>query len=82
MSLFQPGHKPLHIPTVAREVFDVTGAGDTVVGVLALALAVGVPCRRRRSGRTSPPESLSANSGRSRSPRASSSPRSRHSQLP
>ena len=43
MSLFQPGHKPLHIPTVAREVFDVTGAGDTVVGVLALALAVGAP---------------------------------------
>lgn len=43
MSLFQPGRKPLHIPTVAREVFDVTGAGDTVVGVLALALAVGAP---------------------------------------
>ena len=41
MSLFQPGLEPLHIPTVAREVFDVTGAGDTVVGVLALALAVG-----------------------------------------
>lgn len=41
MSLFQPGLAPLHIPTVAREVFDVTGAGDTVVGVLALALAVG-----------------------------------------
>ncbi len=43
MSLFQPGREPLHIPTVAREVFDVTGAGDTVVGVLALALAVGAP---------------------------------------
>ena len=43
MSLFQPGRAPLHIPTVAREVFDVTGAGDTVVGVLALALAVGTP---------------------------------------
>ena len=43
MSLFQPGLAPLHIPTVAREVFDVTGAGDTVVGVLALALAVGAP---------------------------------------
>jgi len=43
MSLFQSGRKPLHIPTVAREVFDVTGAGDTVVGVLALALAVGTP---------------------------------------
>jgi D-beta-D-heptose 7-phosphate kinase/D-beta-D-heptose 1-phosphate adenosyltransferase len=43
MSLFQRGLAPLHIPTVAREVFDVTGAGDTVVGVLALALAVGAP---------------------------------------
>jgi D-beta-D-heptose 7-phosphate kinase/D-beta-D-heptose 1-phosphate adenosyltransferase len=43
MSLFQLDRKPLHIPTVAREVFDVTGAGDTVVGVLALALGVGVP---------------------------------------
>ena len=43
MSLFQRGHEPLHIPTVAREVFDVTGAGDTVVGVLALALGVGAP---------------------------------------
>ena len=43
MSLFQAGLEPLHIPTVAREVFDVTGAGDTVVGVLALALGVGAP---------------------------------------
>jgi D-beta-D-heptose 7-phosphate kinase/D-beta-D-heptose 1-phosphate adenosyltransferase len=43
MSLFQQGCEPLHLPTVAREVFDVTGAGDTVVGVLALALAVGAP---------------------------------------
>ncbi len=43
MSLFQQGVEPIHIPTVAREVFDVTGAGDTVVGVLALALAVGAP---------------------------------------
>jgi bifunctional ADP-heptose synthase (sugar kinase/adenylyltransferase) len=30
-----------HIPTVAREVFDVTGAGDTVIATLALALASG-----------------------------------------
>jgi len=43
MSLFQRGLEPLYLPTVAREVFDVTGAGDTVVGVLALALAVGAP---------------------------------------
>jgi D-beta-D-heptose 7-phosphate kinase/D-beta-D-heptose 1-phosphate adenosyltransferase len=33
--------KVTHIPTVAREVFDVTGAGDTVVAVSTLALAAG-----------------------------------------
>ena len=33
--------KPVHIPTAAREVFDVTGAGDTVIATLALALAAG-----------------------------------------
>lgn len=32
----------IHIPTVAKEVYDVTGAGDTVIGVLAAALATGV----------------------------------------
>jgi bifunctional ADP-heptose synthase (sugar kinase/adenylyltransferase) len=30
-----------HIPTMAREVYDVTGAGDTVIAALALALACG-----------------------------------------
>ena len=40
MSLFEPGSET-HIPTVAREVFDVSGAGDTVIGVLALALGSG-----------------------------------------
>ena len=39
MSLFQKGKAPLHLPTYAREVFDVTGAGDTVIGTLAAALA-------------------------------------------
>ncbi len=43
MSLFETGRAALHIPTLARKVFDVTGAGDTVVSVLALALARGVP---------------------------------------
>jgi D-beta-D-heptose 7-phosphate kinase/D-beta-D-heptose 1-phosphate adenosyltransferase len=43
MSLFESSgkHKNLketHIPTVAKEVFDVSGAGDTVIGVMALAL--------------------------------------------
>ncbi len=33
--------KVIHIPTVAREVFDVTGAGDTVVAAFTLALAAG-----------------------------------------
>ena len=41
MSLFPRGGKPLHIPTAAREVFDVTGAGDTVVATLALSMAAG-----------------------------------------
>ena len=41
MSLFERNGKVTHIPTMAKEVFDVTGAGDTVVGTLALALAAG-----------------------------------------
>lgn len=41
MSLLGPGMAPLHIPANTREVYDVTGAGDTVIGVLAAALAVG-----------------------------------------
>jgi D-glycero-beta-D-manno-heptose-7-phosphate kinase len=41
MSLFQPGAEPVHISSTAREIFDVTGAGDTVVSALALALAAG-----------------------------------------
>lgn len=40
MTLFADG-APLHIPTVARQVYDVTGAGDTVVATLSLALAAG-----------------------------------------
>ena len=39
MSLFRPGEAPLHVPAVVRNVFDVTGAGDTVAGTLAMALA-------------------------------------------
>jgi D-glycero-beta-D-manno-heptose-7-phosphate kinase len=41
MCLFRPGKKPHHIPTVAQEVFDVSGAGDTVIATLVLALAAG-----------------------------------------
>ncbi|HEU0197774.1 MAG TPA: bifunctional D-glycero-beta-D-manno-heptose-7-phosphate kinase/D-glycero-beta-D-manno-heptose 1-phosphate adenylyltransferase HldE [Nevskiaceae bacterium] len=41
MTLLVPGAAPLHLPTQAREVYDVTGAGDTVIGVLAVCLAAG-----------------------------------------
>jgi rfaE bifunctional protein kinase chain/domain len=41
MALFERGKEPVHIPAQAREVFDVTGAGDTVAGVVAMALAAG-----------------------------------------
>ena len=41
MSVFKEGAKPVHIPTLAQEVFDVSGAGDTVVGVFSLSLASG-----------------------------------------
>ena len=41
MTLFRPNQPPVHEPTVARTVYDVTGAGDTVVSTLALALAAG-----------------------------------------
>ena len=48
MSLFEEGRRPrvTHIPTQAREVFDVSGAGDTVISTLTLALAAGAPLRR------------------------------------
>jgi rfaE bifunctional protein kinase chain/domain len=41
MSLFKPYGKAQHFPTTAREVFDVTGAGDTVLATCALALGAG-----------------------------------------
>lgn len=41
MSLFAIGGEPLHLATSAQDVFDVSGAGDTVVAVLAAALAAG-----------------------------------------
>lgn len=39
--LCQRGQKPFHIPTVAQEVFDVSGAGDTVIATFSLAIAAG-----------------------------------------
>ncbi|MDO9695305.1 MAG: D-glycero-beta-D-manno-heptose-7-phosphate kinase [Candidatus Latescibacteria bacterium] len=41
MALFERGGAEHHLPTEAREVFDVTGAGDTVIAVYAAALAAG-----------------------------------------
>lgn len=41
MTLLRPGMEELHLPARAREVFDVTGAGDTVIGVVAAAVAAG-----------------------------------------
>jgi len=43
MTLLRLGEPELHIPARAREVFDVTGAGDTVISTLASAIAVGEP---------------------------------------
>ncbi len=43
MTLFSRDEDPTHLPTHALDVFDVTGAGDTVIGVLALAYAVKMP---------------------------------------
>ena len=41
MTLLRPSEEELHLPAKAREVFDVTGAGDTVIAVLAAAVAAG-----------------------------------------
>src|SRR5207237_9528652 len=41
MLLCQRNQKPVHIPTVAQEVFDVSGAGDTVIATFTLAIAAG-----------------------------------------
>lgn len=45
MSFFPLDGAPMHVPTVAQGVFDVSGAGDTVVAVLAAALAADMPIR-------------------------------------
>ena len=41
MAVFQKGKPMVHIPTVAQEVFDVSGAGDTVIASYTLSLAAG-----------------------------------------
>lgn len=46
MTLLQQKEIPLHIPAQARDVFDVTGAGDTVIATLAVALGAGIDLGR------------------------------------
>ncbi len=42
MTLFEKGNKPLHLAALARHVFDVTGAGDTVIATLGVAIGAGI----------------------------------------
>jgi D-beta-D-heptose 7-phosphate kinase/D-beta-D-heptose 1-phosphate adenosyltransferase len=42
MTLFEKNRPPAHIPTVAREIYDVTGAGDTVIAIMTLGRAAGL----------------------------------------
>jgi D-beta-D-heptose 7-phosphate kinase/D-beta-D-heptose 1-phosphate adenosyltransferase len=46
MTLLQEGADPLHLPTRARQVYDVTGAGDTVISVMAAAMAANEPLHK------------------------------------
>ncbi|OYT70644.1 MAG: D-glycero-beta-D-manno-heptose-7-phosphate kinase [Chloracidobacterium sp. CP2_5A] len=47
MTLYEAtGGRLRHIPAAAREVYDVTGAGDTVLATLTLGLSVGLPLRQ------------------------------------
>jgi len=41
MMLFEPPNEPAHFPSMARQVFDVTGAGDTVMAILSASIAAG-----------------------------------------
>ena len=43
MSYYSKHARPLHVPTAVRDVFDVSGAGDTAMAVVALGLAIRVP---------------------------------------
>ena len=42
MALFERNQSPLHIPARSREVYDVSGAGDTVIGVMAMVFAANL----------------------------------------
>jgi D-beta-D-heptose 7-phosphate kinase/D-beta-D-heptose 1-phosphate adenosyltransferase len=41
MMLFRRGCPPYHTPTRAREIFDVSGAGDTAISLYTLSMAAG-----------------------------------------
>jgi rfaE bifunctional protein kinase chain/domain len=45
MTVFAKDHSIIHMPTIAKEVFDVTGAGDTVIATAGLALLSGASIR-------------------------------------
>lgn len=45
MTLLERGQPPMHLPTRTQDVYDVTGAGDTVVATLAAALGAGMPLK-------------------------------------
>src|SRR6202012_2432773 len=45
MSIITKNAEPVHIPAQVREVYDVSGAGDTVIATFATALAVGLPVK-------------------------------------
>ena len=42
MMLFERNKSPLHVPARSREVYDVSGAGDTVIGIMAMVLAANL----------------------------------------
>ena len=46
MSLYEGDGASWHLPTKAKQVYDVTGAGDTVIATLALALSVGANAKQ------------------------------------
>jgi len=46
MAIFEPNRQPFLVPTEAKEVYDVTGAGDTVIGTMSLALGAGASIRK------------------------------------
>jgi len=49
MSLFERGGEATHVPTAARKVADVSGAGDTVISTLTMALAAGASIKEASS---------------------------------